>query len=852
MKGFILQPTYRIESGRPVVHLYGRLESGDPFLVRDDSLIPHFFIRAADAERARELGAHRIRATDLKTMAGEPVARVEVATPPDTPPLRDRLTAQGIPAYEADVRFAMRYLIDQGIKGSVEIEPVAPVARSGGRSGGSAPAPSGPPGIAPAREGSPAGIAGEPGMEGGAPLWVYERPILAPCEWAPSLRVLAFDIETDPRGRHVYALSLHGEGIAEVLYVPPQGARASIAKMEEAIARARAADGGEAPGAAAPARPASYRATPCDGESDLLRTFAARVASLDPDVLTGWNVIDFDLRVLDAIARRLGVRLQLGRSDEHLRLRLEQSVRLSSRADVVGRVVLDGIDLLRGAFVKLEDFTLETAARTILGEGKLIAGRDRADEIDRLYHEDLPRFLDYSMTDSRLVTGILKATGVVDLAVRRSLLTGMPPDRVGASIASFDFLYLHELRKRGFVAPSVGAVEALEETMGGAVLEPVTGFHENVLLFDFRSLYPSLIRTYNIDPLGLIRDGAEEKGEPQPGGAARPGAPIVAPNGARFRREPGILPGLLDRLFGERAAAQARGDAVASQAIKILMNSCYGVLATPACRFYSAAVANAITGFGQATLMQTKARAEELGYDVIYGDTDSLFVAAGTEVAAEARARGERLRETLNRELAEEIREAYGLRSHLELEFQRLFKRLFLPSVRHGTAGARKRYAGLVEEGGRETVHFVGMEIVRRDWTDLSKIFQRGLFERVFRDEEVGPYICGFIEELREGKHDAHLVYRKALRKRISEYTATTPPHVKAARLMGGRVGRIIDYVMTTAGPEPATLHRGSFDYDHYVEKQIRPVAETVLSHLGLDFDQLLGKPGAATQLNLF
>jgi DNA polymerase-2 len=862
MKGFILQPTYRIESGRPVVHLYGRLESGDPFLVRDDSLVPHFFIKATDAPRARELGAHRIRATDLKTMAGEPVARVEVATPPDTPPLRDRLTAQGIPAHEADVRFDMRFLIDQGIKGSVEIEPVAPVARTGGRSGGSGPGPSGLPGIAPARESTPAGVVGEPGKEGGAPLWVYERPILAPCEWTPSLSVLAFDIETDPRGRHVYALSLHGEGIAEVLYVPPQGARASIAKMEEAIARARATDGEEAPARGAPSRPVSYRATPCDGESDLIRTFAARVATHDPDILTGWNVIDFDLRVLDAISRRLGVRLQLGRSGEHVRLRLEQSARVSSHADVAGRVVMDGIDLLRGAFVRLEDYTLETAARTILGEGKLIAGRDRAEEIDRLYHEDLPRFLDYSLNDSRLVTGILKATGVVDLAVRRSLLTGMPPDRVGASIASFDSLYLHELRKRGCVAPSVGAVEALEETMGGAVLEPVTGFHENVLLFDFRSLYPSLIRTYNIDPLGLIQDGPEGKGAAQPGGEVRSGtegakpeaggAPIVAPNGARFRREPGILPGLLDRLFGERAAAKARGDAIASQAIKILMNSCYGVLATPACRFYSVAVANAITGFGQATLMRTKSRAEELGYEVIYGDTDSLFVAAGTEVAAEARARGERLRETLNRELAERIREEYGLRSHLELEFQRLYKRLFLPSVRHGTTGARKRYAGLVEEGGRETVHFVGMEIVRRDWTDLSKIFQRGLFERVFRDEEVGPYICGFVEELREGKHDAHLVYRKALRKRISEYIATTPPHVKAARLMGGRVGRIIDYVMTTAGPEPATMRRGSFDYDHYVEKQIRPVAETVLSHLGLDFDRILGKPGAATQLNLF
>ena len=138
------------------------------------------------------------------------------------------------------------------------------------------------------------------------------------------------------------------------------------------------------------------------------------------------------------------------------------------------------------------------------------------------------------------------------------------------------------------------------------------------------------------------------------------------------------------------------------------------------------------------------------------------------------------------------------------------------------------------------------MEMVRRDWTEMSKIFQRGLFERLFRGttaETLSAYVRDFVSELNGGRHDDHLVYRKALRKDVSEYTATTPPHVKAARLLGGRVRGVIEYVITTGGPEPIAIRRSPIDYAHYVEKQVRPIAEQVLPHLGIDFDSALGGP---------
>ena len=815
IRGFILHPTYRIESGRPVVHLFGRLESGESFLVRDTRVVPYFFVRASDAGHTLLTRAARVIPTDLRTMRGEPVARVEVATPPDTPPLRDALLREGVAVFEADVRFAIRYLIDRGIRGALTIGPRD--SESGGR-------PSRGPGRGPS--------------QGSLVDRVFEDPHLSPDHRQPStdvLRLLSLDIETDPRAERVLAVSLAGSGADEVLVALPRE-RVKSSLGSEKI-----------PG----------WVIPCDDERGLLGNLFSRLRAIDFDVLTGWNVIDFDLSVLSAAARRHGVPFEVGRLPGQVRVIRDGSFWGRSRAEITGRLVLDGIELLRGAFVRLDDYRLDTAAKAILGHGKVAlatesgtpSGRDRGRAIEKAFREDLPQFLNYARTDAHLVIDILREKKLIDLTVRRSLLTGMPPDRVSASIASFDSLYLGELRRRGHVAPIVGATGATgEPTSGGAVLEPQPGLYENVLVFDFRSLYPSLIRTFNIDPLGYV------PGDPPEGSKDL----IRAPNGACFRRTPGILPEMLAVLFPEREEAKRRGDAIGSHAIKILMNSCYGVLATPACRFYSGPVANAITRFGQWVLHWARDRIEGLGYRVLYGDTDSLFVLSGEGVTGardRARGLGVDLRERINTELREQIRSTWDVESHLVLEFEMLFLKLFLPSVRHGKGGARKRYAGLVDRGGEgagDEVIFVGMEVVRRDWTALSKMFQRGLFDRLFRGtstEAAASYLRDFVTSLREGRHDGDLVYRKALRKGLSEYTATTPPHVKAARLLNSRVGDLIEYVMTTAGPEPAVSRRSPIDYEHYVDKQIRPIAEQVLEHLGVRFDEALGE---ATQGSLF
>jgi DNA polymerase-2 len=768
-RGFILQPTYRIESGRPIVHLYGRLEEGGSFLIRDDRLTPHFWIRQSDGARAAELGARVGGEPDRTTLAGAPATRVEVAKPSDTPPLRNRLNAQGIPCFEADVRFAMRYLIEQRIRGTLAIS---------GRS-----------------------------HQGRGVDRVFENPDVEPADYVPELSVLSIDIETDPRAQHVLSIALHGCGASEVLLFSPADL--------------------ETPDGAIEART----------EADLLRRFEARVRELDPDIITGWNLVDFDFPVLIRRAEALEVGLEIGRGAGGARRQRGRYRQQSSQVSIPGRVVLDGLVLLRGAFIKMDDYSLEAVAQEVLGRGKTITGRHRADEILLMFREERERFVEYNLNDAALVTEILDELDLVRLTIERSRLTGMPPDRVSASIAAFDFLYLSELGPRRIVAPSVDSSRPAEATAGGHVLEPLWGLYRNVVVLDFKSLYPSLIRTFQIDPLGYVATPA-------------PGEDLIrAPNGAHFRRRPGILPGLLDDLFPRRERARAEGNEIAAFAIKILMNSFFGVLGTPACRFYNPAIANAITGFGRELLLWTKRRIEREGLRVLYGDTDSLFVETGEADHAAARQRGVELCGLLDRDLGRHIADTWGAESRLEIEFERLYDRLFLPHVRHGTRGARKRYVGLVTDGGEASVVFTGMEVVRRDWTELARRMQRELYERLFRDQPVDELVRRRVAELREGAHDDQLVYRKALRKDPDEYTSTTPPHVAAARKMRGEPGRRIAYVMTIAGPEPARERAHDFDYEHYVDKQVRPIAEPVLDLFELDFAKVIGDDA---QLELF
>jgi len=800
--GFILHATERTHAGKTEIHLIGRLSTGQTFAVVERRVMPFFFVRAVDAEAAESLGA-RMVVSDRTTMDGAPVKRVETSTTSARQRLCDALHRAGLRTYEADMKLSAQLLMDARIHGSVGIDGPWRPGRRVGR--------------------------------------VYENPSVQPAVMDPKLSILSLDIETDPKAAVVYAVALcfldssTGASSAEVLFN----------------------------GAGAP----SARCFP--SEKALLEGMRERILALDPDIITGWNVVDFDFRVLSARCAALGVEFDIGRSDaaaSFLDREDTDGVTRWRRSKVIvpGRQVMDAMWLVRMAGMGLEDYKLETVAQTVLGRGKRIdehPGESKTAAIMRLYREEPENLCLYCLEDTRLAMEILQKEGLIDIAVHKALLIGTSLEQTSLSVASFEFLYTEHLHERGLVAPTLGIdQDALERAPGGGIITPRAGLYRNVLAFDFKSLYPSIMRTFNIDPVTRILAAREPR---------ESAAVITAPNGARFARAPGILPEILDRFFRSREEARQRGDKRATYAYKIVMNSFYGVLGTPGCRFSASALAGAITTFGQHILYWARDQVTGMGLEVIYGDTDSLFVRSGADAdipAGELARQGDDLARAINEKLGDYARTAFGVVSRMELEFEAIYRRFFLPPMRNIVGdrdeesegrGRAKGYAGLLVFAGgtgpSELLEVKGMEAVRHDWTPLAQELQREMLVRVFHDSgprEIEDLVRARIRELRAGERDASLTYRKSLRRPSEAYTKSLPPHARAANLLPPeeRSG-LIRYVWTLDGPQPESRRAAPLDYEHYVQKQIRPIVESLAPYVSLSTDNLFSAGG---QMGLF
>ena len=181
-----------------------------------------------------------------------------------------------------------------------------------------------------------------------------------------------------------------------------------------------------------------------------------------------------------------------------------------------------------------------------------------------------------------------------------------------------------------------------------------------------------------------------------------------------------------------------------------------------------------------------------------------------------------------------------------------------MPIIRGSELGSKKRYAGLKNTKDGDELIFKGLETVRSDWTPLAKGFQLTLYKMVFAGQNVQDYLQQMVKDTRSGKLDAQLVYRKRIRRRLELYVKNVPPHVKAARLadlQNKTLGKTlkyqykgwVSYVITVNGPEPVEYLTSQIDYDHYVEKQIKPIAEGILPFINLSFEDITSQ-----QMGLF
>ncbi len=637
-------------------------------------------------------------------------------------------------------------------------------------------------------------------------------------EYTPGFTVMSIDIETDYKDDALFSIAFVSQRVKKTLI---------IGEGEDSDRIQYVAD-----------------------EANLLECWMDWVEKVDPDILIGWNLVNFDLRLLQKKSQVLNIPLRIGRAKAIPAWRKAQTDAEHYFISIPGRVVLDGIDTLKSATYNFASFALDSVGQELLGRGKLIQDEEKLDplfkpkEIRRQFHQDKAALAAYNLEDCQLVWDIFEKADLINFSIERARLTGLEMDRVGGSVAAFDNLYLPRLHRKGFIAPNIGDYQGELSAPGGYVMDSKPGLHNSVLLLDYKSLYPSIIRTFKVDPYARI--------------AAKQAAAddiIAGFDGASFSKNENILPEIIAGLWQARDQAKADKNDSLSQAIKIIMNSFYGVLGTPGSRMHDSRLTSSITKRSHEIILKTVETIEAEGYEIIYGDTDSVFVSLQQAVDNQtAQSIGHRLVDIINAYWSHHLQQQYGIHSYLEMELETHFSQFFMPTVRGSDQGSKKRYAGLIDDGqGNRTIHYKGLETVRTDWTELARLFQQNLYQLVFDGKEYQDYVRQTVDELRAGIFDSALVYRKRLRKKLSEYVRNIPPHAQAAIKaeaifkQNAKPSRYsnkswIEYVITLSGAETLECQHSKLDYDHYIEKQLTPIADTILNAIGSSMEAVTGQ----------
>ncbi len=589
---------------------------------------------------------------------------------------------------------------------------------------------------------------------------------------------------------------------------------------------------------------------PVESEGRLFQELTRIVRERDPDVIYTYNGDDFDLPYLKRRAEVLGVRLPWGRDGSEIQVR---RTAMGGAVAIRGRVHVDVYRIAEymasiGAIATYK-LDLESVYRALKGGEKVRINRRKIHEI--WDSGDLKLLVEYNLQDAKACFEIGEEFLELYTEIGRYTVSELyEAVRMSAS-QIVERKLIREAHRRNKVAPKrpkeKEVLRRLRETyVGGYVHEPEPGLYENIAVLDFRSLYPSIIITHNVDPELVNRDVCSEEER------------YVSPAGHFFCREPrGLLPSTLEEVLKERFELKRKLKGLErsspeykllyarQQALKIIANASYGYLAFPRARWYSKECAEAITSWARDYIKLVMKEAESRGLRVIYGDTDSVFL------------RYERKEDVLD--FLDYINEK--LPGMMELELEGFYKRGIFIKRRKGERAAKKKYA-LIDERGN--LKITGMEYVRRDWSEIARETQRRVLELVLGEGDVEAavkYVREVVERLKSGRVDVdELVIYTEIQKELDEYEQVGPHVVVARKLQraGYRVrpGTIVGYVVTrgtgsvSERAEPVELLKdGEYDPDYYIEKQVLPAVLPIFETLGYTTSDLV-RP--ASQRSLF
>ncbi|MFA6489676.1 MAG: DNA-directed DNA polymerase [Candidatus Micrarchaeia archaeon] len=578
-------------------------------------------------------------------------------------------------------------------------------------------------------------------------------------------------------------------------------------------------------------------------ERAMIKKFLDVIKENDIEVILGYNSTVFDLPYLKTRADVNGLEFSIGRDGSSFRVR-RQGIR--DVAEITGRIHVDLYPLVRfmgfiGAF-KISKYTLENAYVELTGKQKLMVQKL---EIWKMWDDKtlVSELADYSRFDSQATMEIGKI--LLPLEVEMGRITRLPLFDVSNATAGqlVESLLMHKSFENNAIIPNkpddaMAQERELGPIKGAFVKLPQPGIYENMVVFDFRGLYPSIITSHNIDPFTL-----------NPPQAVPDSECFISPTGSRFLKKPkGLMPLVLEELIKMRGEMKNRLKKVTKdtmeyemlfarvQSLKILSNSYYGYLAYPRSRWYSRECGESVTAWGRHFIQETIEKAEKDGFDVLYGDTDSIFLLMGGKKKDDAMA----FMKNINAELP----------GDMELELEGFYPRgVFVTKKNAEGAGAKKKYA-LIGEDGRIKIR--GFELVRRDWSAVAKVTQRKVLEAILKHgskEMAVKVVKDMIERLRSGTVPLEeLTIYTQMRKDPRKYDIKSPELSAAQKaIAAGRQvdkGTVIGYVITKKGntiSEKAYLVEMAKDYDpnYYIDNQILPSVLKILKELGYSEDDL-------------
>jgi DNA polymerase I len=838
----ILDADYTYRDGKPVVRLYGRDESGNSVCCSVVDFEPYFYAKA-EPEMAvilQEKFREHIKRIE-PVLRYEPIGyfknpvnmlRITLYDPKGVPVIRDEVRNMVDEIYESDILFRNRYLIDNGLGGMMWARAEQ------------------------ARESIDANTLSS--------IRITARNVSAVdiLRNAP-LRHLAYDIECLPLNGAMPLPETSPIILMSLAFAPDFKGKKTLVL----VGKNASMDGD---------------VESFGSEEAMLKRFFEIVKEYDPDILVGYNSNGFDVPYMAERIKTLnkkGARIEplMGRDGKPVYYKKFGN---TTRVSVMGRITVDVLPLLRREF-SLKQYTLKNAAKELLGAEKLDIPFLEMEAYWKDTGEKLKKFIEYARRDSELALLFLLKLRLIDkyIALARASGTLLQDILDGGQTQMVENIILREYMKHRRVLPSKPTGEISEERFdeeeelkGGEVLEPKKGLLENIVILDYKSLYPTIMMAHN---LCYTTEVVNE----------RPDDVVVAPSGGVFvsrKVVKGIMPAILEDLLNRRLATREKMKTAGEEehrvldatqlALKILLNSFYGYSGYARARLYSLTLANAVTSFGRENILRTKALIEDgikgimlkngeaflkeeakegksIGLSVVYGDTDSVFVnLKDKEITPDDS-------ELIGRKIAGIV--TSSLQKPMELVFDSFAKRaIFI---------AKKRYAVWVFEKGatgwKEDIRVKGMETVRRDWCNLTTKTVDRVLELVLKEGNVDgavEYVKNTINSIRsmDARKDPELfedlVLTRQYTKKVESYKSRQPHTTVVEKLkkrgiivnIGDRVPFVILagnslFVERAEDPEYAKAKNLPLDVDYYVNKQILPPVERILSDFGVQGEML-------------